>query len=694
MAYTIEAEAVLFEGRRVKGADAATFEDLGGGLGRDRGAVWVGTRRQAADAASFEVLGEGHARDRDAVYHRMATKLKPLKGADPATFESLGEFYGRDRRHVYFEAKRVRLKKGAGTAGSFREIGRPFGTDGAWLYFGAQQLDPPPAGAVDLSRAVYHAFGFCAVNCPNGILSDGERHALRTWPGEWAEVPGIAPERAGPLGADLPGRFADDFVTDGEGLWFRGQELSAARGEDLEVLGPTVVRAGRRAFAGTDEIQLDHLDPVWLADGLYVDPSGVMELPPVVRAPSTPERIAPLAPPPTVADALGALLDRAVPLVAAIADRHLPVEWRVDAAPEGELPPVRFEVRGGPGRAVTIEGEGAAFEADAAGWLGIACRLWASSRDRRDRFCAHFNGSTGYPDTDRLHALVLRRCTAEAMALAAALCAAGERLEGQLLAHMLIDRARVLGVTRGERRTDPVALAALGPEAARGARYGRRRYDIGKTTNLGVVKVMSTSPDLEDPDPRVRREAVETLGMAAFAAARAEKALPLAAGPLIARLEGDPSPMVRECAAVALEMASLNGFVAAEMGRSYPYAALEGIAAALVRFGSNVDVNRVRLIEALCGLGREEEARALEEELLAEVDPGAPCPGPYVNRARFQDFRAAALAARARALPGRGKELPRDELLARADGMRAELEALREEAGGDRPDLDDIASRL
>ncbi|MEM6733227.1 MAG: hypothetical protein AAF658_16835 [Myxococcota bacterium] len=353
-----------------------------------------------------------------------------------------------------------------------------------------------------------------------------------------------------------------------------------------------------------------------------------------------------------------------------------------------------FKVLGGDGRRVTIEdATGAEFDADAEGWLGIASRLWAAAREERDRFCAHFNGYTEYPDCDRLHVLVLRNCAPEAMALATALCAAGHTEEGQLLAHLVFNRAEALGGVRHE-SVDVTTLSKLSVEAARGARYQRRRPFIDLTTNLGVVKAMADSSDLEHEDPRVRREGVETLAMATFAAAKPEKVIPVAATTLLARLEEERSALVRECVAVGLEMTAVKCTVAAEGGDAYLYDSLDAVASALIRFGSNVDLNRVRRIEALYGLGREEQSTELEAALLEDIRDVDQCPGPYVNRPRFLDFGAAALGARIRALGARTKSLSRDELSAKRGALRTELEAQRAAAHCPRPDLDELSRYL
>jgi DKNYY family len=87
----------------VAGADAASFQDLGGVFARDRSKVYVsGEELAGADASSFEVLERGFAKDRSHVW----LGSQPISN-DPAHFELLPGELAKDSTAVYCHDGRV-----------------------------------------------------------------------------------------------------------------------------------------------------------------------------------------------------------------------------------------------------------------------------------------------------------------------------------------------------------------------------------------------------------------------------------------------------------------------------------------------------------------------------------------------------------------------------------------------------------
>ena len=63
-AYSKDNWTVYYEGRKVKGASASSFTDLGGGYGKDDWTVFYrGRKVEGASASSFESLGNGMGKD-------------------------------------------------------------------------------------------------------------------------------------------------------------------------------------------------------------------------------------------------------------------------------------------------------------------------------------------------------------------------------------------------------------------------------------------------------------------------------------------------------------------------------------------------------------------------------------------------------------------------------------------------------
>ncbi len=695
MSYAIEADVVRWSGRKIRGASAGSFRALGGRLGIDADRVYLAGRPQNAEAASFESLSAGYARDAERAYLVMETKLKPISGADARSFVALGSFYARDRERAYFQASRLRLKKGAGTLDQLREIGAPFATDGAWLYFAGSQLEPPAQDGApfDFAKASVRAFEFHAINMPDVLLSDGARTYYRSWTLPWTDVTGIDVAAAERLGEDVALLGNQHYLWDGQRLYFEGAEIPGARGHTPRLIGPGAVQAGSVLYAGAEAVRdVEPSELRWIAGGTYSTPAGLLLLDPL-SGEATPH---PRAACPDLDGAVRALLDKLVPAVASLADRYLPVEcspqdFDYDQPAPAGVPEYEL-VSAEPGRTVVRAG-GRSIEASTAALLTLASSIWAASRGGRDRLRVWIGYGTVLPKNDPLHEQLAKRFPVEFLDMASALHAAGDPGNAMLLAHLVLGRALCYGEPELEH------YAHLSHELAEAGRHTPSWHGIEKTTNFGVVKLLSAAGGLENEDPRSRLDLASTLSAAAIDCNKKDRAVPLATAALLKRIDEEPLAYLREALLGSLDMCCTAATLASDMGQAWPYADLEAAARRMIDEGANVDLGRVRLIEALYGQDCAEEAAVVEASLLADERPRDQLPGPYVYRQRFLSLGAAALAARVRALPALAAIRGKGQMPDLVEQLRLELHGLRSTAaltgpGQARPDLDHIEGEL
>ena len=181
-------------------------------------------------------------------------------------------------------------------------------------------------------------------------------------------------------------------------------------------------------------------------------------------------------------------------------------------------------------------------------------------------------------------------------------------------------------------------------------RYEPIRRGISVTTNLGVAKLLAKDELFSHVDFRVRWEAANLLTGVLSASAKTKQILKVALAPLLERVANEPVGIVREAFMAALDTAAVSLTVAAEGAREFEYDTLEKVARTLIAAGVNVNINRVRLVEALFGQGRDDDAEAVIVELQVEDgDEPWPTPGPYSHRERFLSLEAAARASKERA---------------------------------------------
>lgn len=695
MSYAIEAGAVRWSGRKIRGASAGSFRALGGRLGIDADHVYLAGRPQKADAASFELLSAGYGRDAERAYLVMETKLKPIPGADAASFEALGQYYARDKAKAYFQASRLRLKKGAGSLDNLREIGAPFATDGAWLYFAGSQLEPPATGDApfDFTQATLRAFDFNTINMPDALLTDGACTYYRSWTLPWTDVTGIDAAAAERLGDGVAGLGNRHYLWDGQRLYFEGDEVSAARGHTPRLIGSGAVEAGGVLYSGAEAVRdVDPSELRWIAGGTYSAPAGLVLLDTISGEATHHPRAACL----TLEEAIRALLDRLVPVVASLADRYLPVEcspqdFDYDQPAPAGVPDFEL-VSADAGRTILRAG-GRSIEAPTAALLTQASSIWAASRGAQDRLRVWIGYGTMLPKNDPLHEQLAKRFPLEFLDMAGALHAAGDPGNAMLIAHLVLGRALRFGAPETEH------YAHLAHGLAGAGRHTPSWHNIEKTTNFGVVKLLSAPGVLVSDDPRSRHDLASTLTAAAIECNKKDRAVPLATQAILQRLDAEPLAFLRETLLGSLDMCCTAATLAADMGQAWPYPDLELAARRMIDEGANVDLGRVRLIEALYGQNRAEEAAAVEAGRPVDDPSGDQLPGPYVHRQRFHSFGAAALAARVRALPALARIRGEDQLPDRIEQLRRDLRGLRSAAasagrGADRPDLDHIESEL
>ena len=644
---------------------------------------------------TFEVLAAPYARDARRVYLVMAAKVKPLTQPDPQTFESLGEGYGRDAEAGYFHGKRLRLKKGPGSLAQLRPVGYHMATDGHWLYFEAKHVAPPDEHGLDLSATTYRHFAVAPHYFHDGLLSDGRRHWLYVWNVGWRDLGDVAAAALRPLGQEVIGLGRPRYVSDGSRVFFDGEAVPAARGKRLRQVGFATLDVDGRLFVGTAETTLESADVRWLdQDDYRLADGSIARLRPGVA----PEVLAPAAPAPPLPEAAQRLLDEVIPAVASALDRYLPVETSpqdIDfgvAAPGG---PVDFRLEAPTAAELRLRVGDEIATAEPTGVYGLACTAWAAARGERSRLVAYVNYATSYPDVDALQQRLVRTFPLGFAHYAAALHTAGASEAARVLTH-LIARAH-----RHDRELRPDLLAALPPGAGELLRRSLPHAEVGRTTNLAVVREMCGPDWLAHADPVRRLEALAFLGGAVAASNKATQTVTVALPALETRLQVESVGLVREGLQTSLEVAAVQVQLAAEMGHRYDYPLLERVAAAAVRAGVNVDLNAVRRCEALYGQAPSavgptapvgfEEARAT---LLAGVARRRPCPGVYVYRVRYQSYATAVLAAQVRALPAR--KLEGAALAAEVEQLRADLAALAEAEGGasERADLARIAAEL
>ncbi len=102
--YHITKWDVYFEGKKISGASASSFKDLGNGYGKDSFDVYyMGEKIKRASASSFKVLGYGYSKDSFNVYYNGVE----IKGASANSFKVDSRGYAHDSFDTYYWGKKI-----------------------------------------------------------------------------------------------------------------------------------------------------------------------------------------------------------------------------------------------------------------------------------------------------------------------------------------------------------------------------------------------------------------------------------------------------------------------------------------------------------------------------------------------------------------------------------------------------------
>lgn len=101
--YVISSFDVYFDGRKVDGAFASSFKDMGNGYGKDSFSVYYyGEKLPGSNSNTFKILEDGYAKDSFTVYF-YGEKTK----GSASTFKVLGDGYAKDAFDVFYYGEKV-----------------------------------------------------------------------------------------------------------------------------------------------------------------------------------------------------------------------------------------------------------------------------------------------------------------------------------------------------------------------------------------------------------------------------------------------------------------------------------------------------------------------------------------------------------------------------------------------------------
>lgn len=102
--YMVTKQDVYFDGRKVQGARANSFRDLGQGYGMDAYNVFfMGEKIKYATRSSFKVLSDGYSKDAFRVYFYG----EEVKGANAATFKVDNRGYAHDAFSYFYNGMKL-----------------------------------------------------------------------------------------------------------------------------------------------------------------------------------------------------------------------------------------------------------------------------------------------------------------------------------------------------------------------------------------------------------------------------------------------------------------------------------------------------------------------------------------------------------------------------------------------------------
>ena len=103
---------------KVDNVDKRTFEDLGGGFGRDKNWIYSGKMKlRNIDRESFENIGDGYIKDKNGIYRDAEVifydsddsyNISRLENVDKESFENIGEGYSKDKNNIYYNNEKFK----------------------------------------------------------------------------------------------------------------------------------------------------------------------------------------------------------------------------------------------------------------------------------------------------------------------------------------------------------------------------------------------------------------------------------------------------------------------------------------------------------------------------------------------------------------------------------------------------------
>ncbi len=666
MTYTIDQDLVAWRGKRIAGADAASFSIALPIVGCDAHQVYVLGKPVALDRASFQVLSPCYLRDRHRVYLVMDSKLKPLAGADAASFAAIGVAHGRDQSAAWFRDKKMRLSKG-GTLAAFRELAPAFATDGRMLYNGTQQEKLPARLSVNWTAARLIVLGDSEISCPLLALDDGAQVLVRQTDWHWMALPGAAFDSLVPLEPAPLNRNAG-YLHDAHHVWYLDQRLTGVSPKDAHLIGARTLACGQQVYSGAHltPLHADALRFVAVGDrshDLFHTGQQLIALKPGEDVCVLATRTGPALD----AQAAAALaMGQVFRILFTVFDTFLPIQTsphtvlgRLGLQPnthtedETEHTPVPLlalpthSVQLAPGGILLLErADGSKMVEQVSGWYTLACRFWAAERGRDEQFLPYPALGHMLPSGDELLSEVLLACTDDMLCLAGALFESGATDEARVLAYQLLVGAEACKVL-----DDPLTqerLCALPRELVTELHFQRFYYRFDVTTNLAVARHIITNNLLADPDWRMRLLMAGKINAVMHATTQNAHFFQEVMPTVMARWDVEPMTAVRERLAMAVEMALVHGQVDGEVHQVFHYDLLLPMVNFCLQRGINTRFNRARLAETLWALERTDEGDAVAAALLAEVGELAPVQAIYIGRHTYRCHRIWFLKAKTR----------------------------------------------
>lgn len=582
MAYDIFNGTPRWNGKAIRGADAARFTVLAETIARDGENVYLGARPVKADAASFEVLSPTYAKDCNTVFYRGEMRLKPVSAADAASFVAVGDTFGRDARQGFFRDRRLRLSK-AGDLARLAGLGHVYAHDGAVIYFTTKQVALPSGVSVDWSAARLRWLAGDDINLPPLIFFDGRicwyayRHAGAA---SWVALPDADFETLAPVAGCSDG----SYLHDARHVWFRdGSRIEGADAARADCFGTVTLRQGDRLWAGARPLDLKagnaafvmpyrsaargglKGDLIHAGDCLLIaDPDrGAGEIARAKPERRTLDEIA--------AAALGPVMRRHFTIL----DHFTPgeiapedIDARMDddlCARNGDTPIVWPFL---PDHAIAINSRGEIELSLADGtrlcqpvscWYTLSGHLWCHARGIDPEFMPFTAFTAMLPDGDEMQQMLIRHDRIAFWHLAGALFRAGHAAEATIMAHDLFDR-QIRSLFYRQRNDGLVAELAGLPQALMAEfSFVPPRFALTSTTNLAAARQVIEENWLEAEDFRCRLDALGLLHGTMLATRHKGRFLDEIIPRVMTRYDDEALAHVRERMAFVLEAACIAG---------------------------------------------------------------------------------------------------------------------------------------